>query len=105
MLSGAAMLWALKLMHELGAVILGLTGLALLLLACFYVAGRWQESKADDYSAGFGDGYAVGYNTACEIRATFIRGDWSNDQYAKGYAQGQEAGIVACNAAREIGAD
>ena len=52
---------------------------------------------------GYSDGYAVGYNTACEIRATLIDGDFENKHYAAAYASGQTDGIIACNADRAAG--
>lgn len=55
------------------------------------------EERAD---VGYSDGYAAGYNTACEIRATLIEGDFKNEHYARAYADGQSAGIAACNADR-----
>lgn len=55
-------------------------------------------SHADErYDLGYSDGYAVGYNTACEIRTTLIEGDWKNEDYSGGYADGQTAGVIACN--------
>lgn len=55
------------------------------------------------YDVGHSDGYAVGYNTACEIRATLIEGDFDNNDYSRGYAQGQTDGIIACNRDRAAG--
>jgi hypothetical protein len=55
------------------------------------------------YDTGAGDGYAVGYNTACEIRATLIEGDFDDQDYARGYAEGMEDGIADCNADRRSG--
>ena len=69
---------------------------ALFLTAC--------EAADSAYDRGYGDGYAVGYNTACEIRATLIAGDWENADYSSGYAAGQSAGTMACNADRRAGA-
>lgn len=57
----------------------------------------------DRYDVGYDDGMAVGYNTACEIRTTMIDGDFANRDYARGYAEGMEAGIAACNADRRAG--
>ena len=48
------------------------------------------------YQSGYNDGYAVGYNTACKIRTTLIEGDWSSEEYSKGYAAGVTDGITAC---------
>ena len=52
------------------------------------------------YQFGYGDRYAVGYNTACEFGATFIEGDFGNESYARGYADGVTNGIIDCNATR-----
>ncbi len=52
---------------------------------------------SDQRDAGYQDGYAVGYNTACEIRATMINGEWGNSTYSEGYASGVTDGIIACN--------
>lgn len=49
--------------------------IAVLLLAACRLQGA-------TYDQGRDDGYAVGYNTACEIRATAINGDWKSDEYA-----------------------
>ncbi len=54
-------------------------------------------------NAGYNDGYAVGYNTACQIRATLIEGDFDDADYSKGYAKGQEAGMMACIEDRKAG--
>ena len=55
------------------------------------------ESEATKrQNTGYGDGYAVGYNTACEIRATVIEGAWDDKNYSSGYAKGIEAGIISC---------
>ena len=48
------------------------------------------------YDAGYGDGFAVGYNTTCEIRTTLVEGHWENKDYARGYRIGNEAGSLAC---------
>lgn len=61
------------------------------------------SSAEKDYAEGMDDGFATGYNTACEIRATFVRGDWNNPDYSRGYAIGQERGIAACNEDRRNG--
>lgn len=34
---------------------------------------------------GYSDGYAVGFNTTCEIRKTLIDGDFDNPDYANAY--------------------
>ena len=43
------------------------------------------------------------YNTTCEIRATLVEGDWSDEDYSRGYAEGQTEGAFACNADKEAG--
>ena len=58
------------------------------------------EDKDAAHSSGYKDGYAVGYNTACQIRKTLINGDWSSESYSKGYQAGMVDGINACNATR-----
>ena len=58
------------------------------------------EDKAAVYDSGYSDGYAVGYNTACQIRQTLIEGNWSSEAYSKGYSAGKVAGINACNTKR-----
>jgi len=55
------------------------------------------EDSESAYDRGYNDGYAVGYNTTCEIRATLIAGDWDNRHYSRGYADGQTDGTIACN--------
>jgi len=65
---------------------------SLVLLGC--------DDSEERYNAGYSDGYAVGYNTACQIRATLVEGEYSNADYARGFAQGQTDGIIACNADR-----
>lgn len=72
-------------------------GMTLILSAC---GGTDEEA----YDRGYGDGYAVGYNTACEIRATMVAGDWSDEDYSRGYADGQTDGTIACNSDKSSGA-
>lgn len=67
----------------------------LLLAAC--------DDAEERYDVGYDDGYAVGYNTACEIRTTLIEGDFDSADYARGYANGQADGIAGCNADRQAG--
>ena len=55
------------------------------------------ESSEDAYDRGYQDGMALGYNTACEIRSTLVAAEWSNENYAEGFAEGQTDGIIACN--------
>lgn len=80
----------------------------LLLVVCFVgpalPACTSREQRADERAdVGYTDGYAVGYNTACQIRATLIEGDFKNEDYSRAYANGQTDGISACNADRAAG--
>lgn len=78
----------------ISAAILAAAGLA----AC-------TSPKYDPADAGYDDGYAVGYNTACKIRSTLIHGDFKNQAYAEAYARGQTDGIQGCNRDRRSGAE
>ena len=62
------------------------------------LAAACCEDKDAVYDSGYSDGYAVGYNTTCQIGVTLIEGDWSSDGYSEGYSVGVIAGINACNA-------
>jgi hypothetical protein len=55
------------------------------------------EERSD---VGYSDGYAVGYNTECQIRATLVEGDFKNEAYAKAYRAGLLEGASACRADR-----
>lgn len=68
--------------------------LLLLLVISFTIQGC--SSSDEDYDSGYNDGYAVGYNTTCKIRATLIYGDWDNKDYSKGYRDGYGAGAFDC---------
>lgn len=69
------------------------------LLGCFLAGSLTAcgESAQDRRDAGYADGYAVGYNTTCQIRETMIHGDWGDAKYSEGYAAGMVEGISACN--------
>lgn len=60
------------------------------------------DERAD---VGFDDGYAVGYNTECQIRATLIEGDFENQAYAEAYARGRHEGAEACKRERSGAAE
>jgi len=49
---------------------------------------------------GYDDGYAAGYNTTCEIRATLIEGDWDSEANSRGYNTGYADGSAACLATK-----
>ena len=66
----------------------------LLLLLSFALQGC--SSSDSDYDEGEGDGYAAGYNTTCNIRATMVKGDWDNKNYSEGYRDGYAAGSFDC---------
>lgn len=55
-------------------------------------------SPDERFDTGYSDGYARGYNTTCEIRATLVEGDWENQHYKSGYIQGHSAGAADCRA-------
>jgi hypothetical protein len=55
-------------------------------------------SSDERFDTGYSDGYASGYNTTCEIRATLVEGDWKNQHYKSGYIQGHSAGAADCRA-------
>jgi len=63
----------------------------LLLLILIYCSD--PDERLD---VGYDDGYAVGFNTTCKIRATLIEGDWDNQHYKRGYHAGYRAGSIAC---------
>ena len=67
-----------------------------LLIIVFVGVNSCGESSDVSYQRGHQDGYAVGYNTACKIRATLIHGDWGNKHYSRGYAAGNTSGMIAC---------
>jgi hypothetical protein len=71
--------------------LLGLTTIILMTVGCE------QRSR---YDAGYSDGYAAGYNTECQIRATLVAGEWDNVEYSRGYREGESAGREACRLAR-----
>jgi hypothetical protein len=71
----------------------------LLVLAIAVVALVACEAEPG-YDAGYSDGYAATYNTACNIRGTMIHGNWNSAQYSNGYADGaNEAAIEVANGA------
>ena len=51
---------------------------------------------ADWTDVGYSDGYAVGYNTTCEIRATLVEGNWDNQEYMEAYNDGYADGAADC---------
>jgi len=59
-----------------------------------------KEEEGTTYDSGYGDGYAVGYNTECKIRATMISGKFDYPEYANGFADGEADGIADCRAGK-----
>jgi len=55
------------------------------------------------FDAGYNDGYAEGYNTTCEIRATMVYGHWDSKDYSKGYNVGRIDGSQQCLADKRNG--
>jgi hypothetical protein len=60
------------------------------------LSGCIREDADEHLDAGYSDGYAVGYNTECKIRATLIEGDFDNADYSRGYYAGLADGAAAC---------
>ena len=60
------------------------------------LAGCIEGDSDERLDAGYSDGYAVGYNTECKIRATLIEGDFDNADYSRGYYAGLIDGAAAC---------
>ena len=51
----------------------------LIIIPMISVLSGWVEDDGDErLDAGYSDGYAVGDNTECKIRATLIEGDFDN---------------------------
>ena len=75
-----------------------------LLTTLVILTGLVACDDADErFDVGYSDGVAVGYNTACQIRATLVEGDFDNVDYARGFAKGKADGVAACYADRKAG--
>lgn len=74
--------------------------LSALVIAFLSLAGCFEDSE-ERYDVGYSDGYAEGYNTTCEIRATLVEGDWSSEAYSRGYNAGRLAGAEQCRLDRK----
>jgi len=74
---------------------------ATLITIAFFFYGC--DDPNERYYMGYSDGYAVGYNTTCEIRRTLVERDFGNEDYARGYADGQSDGSIACNTDKKAG--
>ncbi len=68
-----------------------------IIIATIGLFGCGSASSEKTYDVGHSDGYAVGYNTTCKIRATLIYGHWDSAEYSEGYAAGMSAGTIACH--------
>jgi len=68
----------------------------IILFLCIVTLTLAGCSKRDWADTGYNDGYAVGYNTECKIRATLIEGKWDNKQYADAYRSGYADGAADC---------
>lgn len=68
--------------------------------ALAFIISGCGESPDTRYDSGYSDGYAVGFNTTCEIRATLIDGDWDDEHYSSGYRDGYAAGALDCQRSR-----
>ena len=62
--------------------------MSLLLISC----GNDEKT----YDSGYNDGFAEGYNTQCQIRATIVYGHWDSAEYSKRYNAGRNDGAQAC---------
>ena len=70
--------------------------LILISILAFVIYSCKGPDPEERYRAGYSDGYATGYNTACKIRATMVEGDWGNPDYNRGYGIGERAGRADC---------
>ena len=57
---------------------------------------------SDHADMGYGDGYAVGYNSTCEIRSTLIHG-LESTEYKNAYNNGYVDGAEACRRDKAAG--
>ena len=74
-------------------LLVGVTSAAMIILqAC--------SDSGERYDVGYDDGYASGFNTTCQIRATLFEGDYENEDYSRGINEGYAAGSQDCLAQR-----
>ena len=62
-------------------------------------AGHLPEK--DRMTAGYNDGFLVGYAAACREEQIVLEGPWTNASYSEGYAAGVADGALACAAERD----
>lgn len=78
----------------------GVIQAAALLLVALTSAGCGNADA--DYDRGYDDGSVVGYNTTChDFSGNLIHGDWENEDYSRGYADGMQDGIEECRREQE----
>lgn len=66
-------------------------------MALLLISSCGESSFTTDWiDVGYSDGYAVGYNTTCEIRATLVEGNWDNQEYMEAYNVGYADGAAHC---------
>ena len=70
---------------------------AIAILFSFFISSCGDSSYTTDWAdVGYSDGYAVGYNTSCNIRATLVEGKWDNKKYMEAYNDGYADGERDC---------
>ena len=69
---------------------------SIILIANALFSGCNKDDADDRFDVGYSDGYAVGYNTECQIRATLIESDFDDEDYSRGYTAGIVHGKTAC---------
>ena len=69
-------------------------------IVLFAITGCDTTSSDEWCDKGYGDGYAAGYNTTCEIRMTIIEGAWDEPDYKRCYNYGYSAGSDRCYSER-----
>ncbi len=55
----------------------------IIIIVAFAVLPGCGQNADACYDYGYSDGYAAGYNTTCEIRATLVKGDWNDKHYSE----------------------
>lgn len=66
----------------------------LALAMLFSALAACSEEEGTTYDAGYDDGHASGYNSFCKLRTTLIWGNFDYPEYARGFADGEAAGIA-----------
>ena len=77
--------------------------IAITLLSPLLISSCGDSSFTTDWTdVGYSDGYAVGYNTTCEIRATLVEGNWDNQDYMEAYNDGYADGAADCRRSKQM---